>query len=301
LVRPFPDIIQGGGEHFGWKKWKLLLIIKYPRLTQVSEKGTVISNLSPAEVTRYALQISLEGWGRQAQERLKASQILMAGAGGLASATALYLLAGGIGAIRLVDDSRVSLADLSHQVLFRERDLDRAKATVAERRLKEINPFVTVASHVKALSEYNVFRLSAGCNLLIDASNKPGAGNLLNLAAVRQQIPLVHGWICDMTGRLATFWPGQGPCLACGFLEPPSNFRPALLSPLPGIIGTLLALEVLRILGGMEPSLLGRVLIFKGNEFKFCEETIRANPQCPVCRGTGSKRRLWKNRVSVTI
>lgn len=260
----------------------LAIIQCYP-VSSSPEKGTVISNLSPAEVTRYALQMTLDGWGREAQERLKSSQILMAGAGGLASATALYLLAGGIGAIRLVDDSRVSLADLSHQVLFRERDLDKAKATVAERRLKEINPFVTVASHVKALSEYNVFRLSAGCNLLIDASNNPGAGALLNLAAVKQKIPLVQAWVWEMTGRLTTFWPGHGPCLACAFLEPPSTIRPALLGPLPGIIGTLQALEVLRILGGMEPGLLGRVLIFKGNEFKFIEKTIRANPQCPVC------------------
>jgi molybdopterin/thiamine biosynthesis adenylyltransferase len=227
--------------------------------------------------------MSLDGWGREAQERLKSSQVLMAGAGGLASAAALYLLAGGLGALRLVDDSRVSLAGLSHQVLFRERDLDRAKATVAEGRLKEINPFVTVASHVKALSQYNVFRLSTGCNLLIDASNNPETGTLLNLAAVRQKIPLVQGWTGEMTGRLTTFWPGQGPCLACAWLEPPSPIRPALLGPLPGIIGTLLAFEVLRILGGMEPGLLGRVLIFQGHEFKFIDKPLRANPQCPVC------------------
>jgi molybdopterin/thiamine biosynthesis adenylyltransferase len=216
--------------------------------------------------------MSLDGWGREAQERLKSSQVLMAGAGGLASAAALYLLAGGLGALRLVDDSRVSLAGLSHQVLFRERDLDRAKATVAEGRLKEINPFVTVASHVKALSQYNVFRLSTGCNLLIDASNNPETGTLLNLAAVRQKIPLVQGWTGEMTGRLT-----------CAWLEPPSPIRPALLGPLPGIIGTLLAFEVLRILGGMEPGLLGRVLIFQGHEFKFIDKPLRANPQCPVC------------------
>jgi molybdopterin/thiamine biosynthesis adenylyltransferase len=142
--------------------------------------------LSPAEVTRYARQITLDGWGREAQERLKSSQVLIAGAGGLASATAIYLMAGGLGAMRLVDHSRVTLADLNHQVLFRERDLGRSKATMAERRLKEINPFVTVESHNKILSEHNVFRLATGCDVLIDASNNTGAGALLNLAAVRQ-------------------------------------------------------------------------------------------------------------------
>jgi len=192
-------------------------------------------------------------------------------------------MAGGLGAIRLVDHARVNLADLNHQVLFRERDLGKAKATMAERRLKEINPFVTVESHNKVLSEHNVFRLAASCDVLIDASNNTGAGALLNLAAARQQIPLVHAWVWAMTGLLTTFWPGRGPCLACASLETPSSSRPALLGPLPGIMGALQALEVLRILGGLGPALLGRVFIFKGYQFKFTEKTIRSNPQCPVC------------------
>jgi molybdopterin/thiamine biosynthesis adenylyltransferase len=246
-------------------------------------RRTVNSYLSPAEVTRYARQITLDGWGRDAQERLKSSQVLIAGAGGLASATALYLLAGGLGAIRLVDSSRISLADLNHQVLFRERDLGKAKATMAERRLKEINPFVTVESHVKGLSEHNVFRLAANCNVLIDASNSAGTGPLLNLVAAKQRIPLVHAWVWEMTGLVTTCWPGRGPCLACSSLETPSISRPALLGPLPGIMGALQALEVLRLLGGLGPALLGRALIFKGEPFTFMEKTVSVNPHCPVC------------------
>jgi molybdopterin/thiamine biosynthesis adenylyltransferase len=257
--------------------------VQYSPVGSIPGRGTVISYLSPAEVTRYARQISLDGWGREAQERLKSSQVFIAGAGGLASATALYLMAGGLGAMRLVDDSRVSLADLNHQVLFRERDLGKAKATTTDRRLKEINPLVTVESHVKVLSEHNVFRLAASCDVLIDASNNAGAGSLLNLVAARQQIPLVHACVWGMTGLLTTCWPGHGPCLACAAFETPATGRPALLGPLPGIMGTLQALEVLRILGGLGPALLGRVLIFEGDQFKFTEKTIRSNPQCPVC------------------
>jgi molybdopterin/thiamine biosynthesis adenylyltransferase len=232
--------------------------------------------------------MALDGWGREAQERLKSCQVLIAGAGGLASATALYLLAGGIGAIRLVDESRVSLADLNHQVLFRERDLGKAKAVVAARHLKEINSFVMVESHVKELTEHNVFRLAAGCNLLIDASNNPEAGFLLNLVAAREQIPLVHAWVWEMTGCLTTFWPSRGPCLSCALIETPSIIRPALLGPLPGIIGSLQAFEVQRILGGMGPALLGRVLTFKGTQFKFTEKTIQSNPQCRDCSSYAS-------------
>lgn len=227
--------------------------------------------------------MALEGWGRDVQDRLKSSQVLIAGAGGLASAAALYLLAGGIGAIRLVDDSRVSLADLNHHLLFRERDLGKSKATVAAHRLKESNSFVAVESHVKELSEHNVFRLTTGCNVLIDASNNPEVGSLLNLVATREQIPLVHGWVGEITGHLTTLWPGRGPCLACALLETPAASPPTLLGPLPGIMGSLQALEVLRILGWMGPALLGRVLIFKGNQFKFTEKTIRSDPQCAVC------------------
>ena len=260
------------------------LPLRFPRFPvgPIPGRGTAITYLSPAEVTRYERQITLDGWGREAQERLKSSQVLIAGAGGLASATALYLMAGGIGAIRLVDDSRVSLADLNHQVLFRERDLGKPKAAIAERRLKEINPFVTVESQVKVLSQHNVLRLAANCHVLIDASNDAGAGSLLNLAAAKLHIPLVQAWVWEMTGLLTTFWPGRGPCLACASLETPSN-RPALLSPLPGIMGALQALEVLRLLGGLGPALLGRVLIFKGDQFNFTEKIIRPNPLCPVC------------------
>jgi molybdopterin/thiamine biosynthesis adenylyltransferase len=244
---------------------------------------TAISYLSPAEVTRYERQITLDGWGREAQERLKTSQVLIAGAGGLASATALYLMAGGLGAMRLVDGSRVCLADLNHQVLFRERDLGKPKAAIAERRLKEINPFVTVESYGKVLSQHNIFRLAANCHVLIDASNSADAGSLLNLAATKQHIPLVQARVWAMTGLLTTFWPGRGPCRACAGLETPSSHHPALLSPLPGIMGALQALEVMRLLGGLGPALLGRVLIFKGDQFNFTEKIVRSNPQCPVC------------------
>jgi adenylyltransferase/sulfurtransferase len=227
--------------------------------------------------------MTLDKWGREAQERVKSSQILMAGAGGLASAVSLYLMAAGIGTLRLVDDSRVNLADLNHQVLFRERDLGKSKATVAQHRLTELNPFVAVEGHVKLLSENNVFRLAAGCNLLVDASNNARAGSLLNLVAVKHKLPLVHAWVWDLTGRLATCWPGRSPCLACDFIELPSTGTPSLLGPLAGIMGSLQALEVLRILGGLGPGLLGRVLTFRGNQFSFSEKAIRPNPQCPVC------------------
>ncbi len=244
----------------------------------------IVSTLSPAEVTRYARQMTLEGWGREAQERVKSSRVLIAGAGGLGSIAALYLLAGGVGTIRLVDDSRVDLSDLSHQILFREKDLGKAKATVAGRCLKEINPFALVESQVKRVSANNVSRLASGHHLLIDATNNVSARFLLNQAAARFRIPLIYAWVWEMRGCLATSWPGRGPCLACAFPEGSQTGQPALLNSLPGILGSLMALETLRILGGLGPALLGRVITFKGDPFQFTERIIKPNPQCPVCR-----------------
>ena len=192
-----------------------------------------INNLSPAEVTRYARQMALEGWGREAQEKLKSSRVLIAGAGGLASSVALHLLATGVGAIRMVDQSRVTLSDLNHQVLYRELDLGKAKATVAERRLKDLNPFSLVEGQAKNISEHNISLLSANCNLIIDAMNNPAIGYLLNQAAVKFRLPLIQAWVWEMDGRVTTFWPGQGPCLACAFPEASNGNTPALLGPLP--------------------------------------------------------------------
>ncbi len=239
--------------------------------------------LSPAEVTRYSRQIALDGWGQEAQEKLKASRVLLAGMGSLGSAVALHLLATGVGALRVVDKSRVSLADLNGALLYRERDLGKPKSTVAERRLKEINPFVTVEGQGKTITEHNVHRLASGCHLIIDTLQEEHLADLLNLAAVRQRLPLIHARVGEMDGRLTTFWPGQGPCLACYLPKAPGNCHPAVIGPLPGIMGALLSLEALRILGGLGPALVGRLLIFKGRWFYFKEERLQPNPCCPVC------------------
>jgi molybdopterin/thiamine biosynthesis adenylyltransferase len=243
-----------------------------------------VSTLSPAEVTRYARQLTLEGWGREAQERVKSSRVLIAGAGGLGSTAGLYLLAAGVGSIFLVDEARVSLADLSHEFLFREKDLGKAKVTVAERRLKALNPFVLVESRVKNVSEHNASRLANGRHLLIDATNNAAARLLLNRAAAKNRLPLVYAWVWEMSGCLSTSWPGHGSCLACAFPQISQSGEPSLLGPLTGIMGALVALEALRILGGLGPALLGRLLTFRGKYFDFTEKLLQPDPQCPVCR-----------------
>jgi molybdopterin/thiamine biosynthesis adenylyltransferase len=249
------------------------------------------SSLSPAELTRYSRQLTLEGWGREAQELVKSSRVLIAGIGGLGTIAALYLLAGGVGTVRLVDYSRVDLSDLGHQVLFRELDLGKPKAAVAERRLRELNPFAAVTSQAQRITDTNASRLASGYHLLIDATNDSGAKLLLNQASARHGIPLVCGWVWEMNGYLTTSWPGRGPCSNCALPEGSRAGVPALLGPLPGVLGSLLALEALRILGGLGPALLGRLLIFKGRPFQFREKSIKPDPRCPICSRPAAAKR----------
>ncbi|MCX5888739.1 MAG: ThiF family adenylyltransferase [Deltaproteobacteria bacterium] len=166
-----------------------------------------ISTLSPAEITRYSRHLTLEGWGREAQERVKSSRALIVGAGGLGSTAALHLMAAGVGALRLVDNSRINLADLGRQLLFREQDLGKAKAAVAEQRLKDLNSFTLVESMVKVLSPHNVSRLTSDCQVLVDATNNSPAGLLLNQAAAKLNLPLVFARVWNMDGFLR---PGRG-------------------------------------------------------------------------------------------
>ena len=244
----------------------------------------ISNNLSPAEVTRYSLQIAMEGWGRESQERVKSSKVLIAGADSLSAAIALHLLTTGVGALRVVDPHRISLADLNANPLFRERDLGKNKASIVERRLREVNPFVTVEGQAKTISPNNVFRVAAGCQLLIETRRDPDGAYLLNQAAVRYKLPLLYAWQSEVDGSVTTFWPGQGPCLACAFPEVLPAAATALLGPLPGILGALLALEVLRILGGFPFVFLGRRLTFQGKVFTFKEGLLQTNPFCPVCQ-----------------
>jgi molybdopterin/thiamine biosynthesis adenylyltransferase len=253
-------------------------------MEQVGEEDMLISSLSPAEITRYVRHLALEGWGREAQERVKSSRALIVGAGGLGSTAALQLMAAGVGALRLVDNSRINLADLGQQVLFREQDLGKAKAAAAEQRLKDLNSFTQVESLVKILSLHNVSRLTSDCQVLVDATNNSPAGLILNQAAAKFHLPLVAARVWNLDGCLTTYWPGHGPCLTCSHQEIDNSGTPALLSPLPGILGTLQALEALRILGGLGAALLGRLIHFHGSSFHFTEKPLQLNSRCPTCQ-----------------
>jgi molybdopterin/thiamine biosynthesis adenylyltransferase len=244
--------------------------------------------LNPAESARYAPQLEMLQWGHKAQEKLKLARIFIAGAGGLATALATYLVAAGVGRLRIVDSNKIALQNLHCQLFYREKDLGKAKAVIAEKRLREVNSFVDIEGMEKNITEQNVLKLTEGFDLLINGLNNPLAQRILNWAAVQYQLPLIHATIGGMSGSLTTFWPGRGPCLECVLTNLPPTEAPGVLAPLTGIFGSLQAHEALMIAGGLGPALLGRLIEFDGRLFHFVEKRLSVNPACLICRHLSS-------------
>jgi molybdopterin-synthase adenylyltransferase len=243
----------------------------------------LFGNLSPAELARYEKQLLLADWGLAAQEKLKNSRVFIAGAGCLVSATAFNLVAAGVGHLRVVDDQRISLQDLGNQMLYRERDLNKHKVSVLRQRLQEANPFSEIECLEKKISEHNVLKITREADLLLVDLNEVQTASVLNRAAIRTGLPLLLAWIQGMQGFITTLKPGQGLCLECTTLKERLSSSPALMVPMSNVIGGLMALEALRILGGLGPVLLDRLFGYDGDLCHCLEERIKKQNECLVC------------------
>lgn len=224
-------------------------------------------SFSPDEIARYQRHLSLAGFGPAAQEKLKQASVLVIGAGGLGCPVLLYLAAAGVGRIEIVDDDRVDVSNLQRQVLYTERDAGQLKAEAAKRRLEELNRFVTVVAHPVRLTRDTAMKLVGGVDLVIDGSDNFGTRYLVNDACVLADRPLVYGAIQGFEGQASVFnWKG-GPTYRCLFSEPPEpgtvpNCAEAgVVGALPGLIGTIQALEAVKVLTGIGEPLSGRLLL----------------------------------------
>jgi molybdopterin-synthase adenylyltransferase len=243
----------------------------------------LFGNLSPAELTRYEKQLRLADWGLAAQEKLKNSRVLIAGAGGLVTAAAFNLVAAGVGHLRVVDAERISLHDLGDQMLYRERDLNKPKVSVLQQRLQEANPFSEVECLERKISDHNVKKITQETDLLLADLNEAQTASVLNRAALRTEVPLLLAWIHGMQGFITTLKPGQGLCLECTALKERLASAPASMIPMSNVMGGLMALEALRILGGSGPVLLERLFGYDGDLCLCLEETVKKQGECPVC------------------
>jgi molybdopterin/thiamine biosynthesis adenylyltransferase/rhodanese-related sulfurtransferase len=248
----------------------------------------VPDNLSPAFLTRYARQMVLPGWGAAGQARLAAAKVLVVGAGGLGSPAALYVAAAGVGTVGIVDDDRVDLSNLHRQVLYTMKDLGSPKAAAACERLAALNPDITVVAHQERLTPANASALIARYDVVVNGSDNFPTRYLVNDAAVLQRKPVVDAAVLRFEGQLAVYRPGYG-CYRCLFpVPPPPDSAPScdaagILGAVAGVLGSLQAVETLKILAGLDSETSGRLLLFDALTLSWRTVRWTRNPACPVC------------------
>ncbi len=249
----------------------------------------ILPELERAELARYARHLSLPEVGPEGQRRLKAGRVLIVGAGGLGSPVGLYLAAAGVGTLGLVDFDAVDVTNLQRQVLYGQSDLGRRKTDAAAERLADLNPHVRLVRHDLHLTRANALEVIRDYDVVVDGTDNFPTRDLVNDACVLLRKPYVYGSILRFEGQVSVFDGARGPCYRCLFREPPppglvpSCAEGGVLGVLPGIIGSLQALEAIKLLLGQGETLLGRLLLFDALALTFRELRLRKNPECPVC------------------
>ena len=248
-----------------------------------------LPQLGPAEIRRYSRHLIMPEVGTAGQRRLKASRVLLIGAGGLGSPLGLYLAAAGVGRLGLVDFDVVDESNLHRQVLYGVSDVGRSKLAAAVDRLAEVNPHIELVPHEARLSSENALELFRDYDLIVDGTDNFPTRYLVNDACVLSGKPNVYGSIFRFEGQVSVFWGEKGPCYRCLFPEPPppglvpSCAEGGVLGVLPGIIGALQANEVVKLLLGVGEPLIGRLVLFDALRMRFRELKLRKDPACPIC------------------
>ncbi len=249
---------------------------------------------APEELERYARHIVLREIGGQGQRRLRAARVLVVGAGGLGCPALVYLAAAGVGAIGIVDDDLVSLSNLQRQVLFGTTDLGLPKSERAAAALGRLNPHVAVEAQRLRLGPQNAAAIVASWDLALDGTDNFTTRYLLNAACVAAGKPLVSAAMSQWEGQISLFDPARGgPCYECVFPEAPaaglasSCSEAGVVGALPGVMGSLMALEAIKLIARAGEGLRGRMLIFDGLYAETRRIAIAARPDCPTCGGRG--------------
>lgn len=244
---------------------------------------------------RYSRQICLPEVGLAGQAKLARSRVLLVGVGGLGSPIALYLAAAGIGTLGLVDPDVVSHHNLQRQILYSQEHCDQPKVEQAKARLQALNPEIQIRTWQSALYPGNAATITQDFDLIVDGSDNLSTRYLLNDLAVIQRKALVYGSVYRFEGQVASFVPG-GPCYRCLYPHPPSQApncaEAGVLGVLPGLVGSLQASEVLRLLLDWGPGLQDRLLLIDLKQMAFQRIQMQADPQCPVCGPEASMRSL---------
>ncbi len=242
------------------------------------------------EVLRYSRHIILPKIGGAGQRKLLDAKVLCVGAGGLGSPVAMYLAAAGVGTLGIVDFDRVDLTNLQRQLLHDTDDVGRPKVESAIERLEGINPTIDYVPHDTVLTSDNAMDILSGYDVVVDGSDNFPVRYLVNDATQMLGTPLVYGSIYQFEGQASVFLPGQGtPCYRCLFPQPPppgavpSCSEAGVFGVLPGIVGSIQAVEAIKVITGIGTPLVGRLLLFDALDMEFTSVKLRWDPACPVC------------------
>ncbi len=299
-----PRLIVGGSL----KSWLLvgnaaLLVIVYfwfvgKLRVKANRKADAMSDNAPkptfseTELNRYARHIIMHEIGGAGQKKLKNARVLVIGAGGLGSPVLLYLAAAGIGTIGVIDDDVVDNSNLQRQVIHNDADIGMPKVFSAEKAMKAQNPFITVRPYERRLDEDNAAAIFAEYDLVLDGTDNFNTRYLVNRTCVAQKIPLVAGALTQWEGQISIYDPANGaPCYQCVFPEAPATglapscAEAGVIGPLPGVIGSMMAVEAIKVITGAGADLRGAMLIYDGLYGDMRRITVKPRKDCPVCGG----------------
>jgi len=250
---------------------------------------SVPSVLNSEQRNRYQRHLLLPEVGPEGQQKLLSSKVLILGAGGLGSPAAMYLAAAGVGTIGIVDMDVVDESNLQRQILHNTDRIGERKVDSAKRTLTALNPDVSVVTHDVRVSADNIVELFSGYDLVVDGTDNFPTRYLVNDASLVTKIPVVHGSIFRFEGQATVFSPYVGPCYRCLFPEPPpaelapSCAEAGVLGVLPGIIGSIEAVEAIKIVLGIGEPLVGRLLAYDALAEEMRTFSFRRDPDCPAC------------------
>jgi adenylyltransferase/sulfurtransferase len=248
-----------------------------------------LPELTQAELIRYSRHLLLPGVGMEGQRRLKAARVLVIGAGGLGSPSALYLAAAGVGTIGLVDFDAVDASNLQRQIIHDTAAIGKPKLASAAARLGGINPDLVIHTFATRLTSANALDILSGFDIILDGSDNFPTRYLVNDACVLLGKPYVYASILRFDGQVSLFSAREGPCYRCLFAEPPPPglvpgcAEGGVLGVLPGIVGSIQALEAIKWILGIGETLAGRLLLIDALTMKTREIRLRKDPACPVC------------------
>jgi molybdopterin/thiamine biosynthesis adenylyltransferase/rhodanese-related sulfurtransferase len=245
--------------------------------------------LTPEQRDRYSRHLLIPEIGVEGQQKLLDSRVLLLGAGGLGSPTALYLAAAGVGTLGIVDDDEVDLSNLQRQVIHNTERIGTPKVDSAELSIRALNPDVRVEKHPVRIDSSNIVEIIRDYDVIVDGVDNFPTRYLLNDASVRLRIPVVSASILGFDGQLSVFKPYEGPCYRCLFREPPpAELAPScgangVLGVLPGTMGLLQATEVIKLTVGIGEPAIGRLLLYDALGATLTEVKVHRDPDCPIC------------------